>query len=51
MALYKAAVAAYKGLSKAVTVLHAKLGKLLSACMSREQKYVNTCKKAIASAA
>ena len=50
-ALFKAAVATYKGLSKAVTVLHAKLGKLLSARMSREQKYVNTCKKAIASAA
>ena len=50
-ALFKAAVAAYKALSKGVTIIHAKLGKLLNARMKNEKKFVDTCKSVVSKAA
>ena len=46
-ALYKAAVAIYKKLAQAVTLIHAKIGQLVNSKVQVDREYVATCKKIV----
>ena len=46
-ALYKAAVALYKKIAQAATLIHAKLGQLINGKVQVDKDYVNVCKQVV----